>query len=189
MTVKPGFYLVGLGAIAAIALAPVQGTPLIAHLLDAGKTVAGDVAQQPKVQLQLTAEKQLVQQDSTGKEKISWQLLKDGASVQPGDRLRYTVQSINQGNLAADKLAVTQPIPAGMVFVLNSTSSNGTTATYSIDNGKTFVAQPTVQVRLANGKLETRPAPAEAYTHVRWNLVKPLVPQTVTKMDYQVKVR
>lgn len=60
--------------------------------------------------------------------------------------------------------------------------------TYSINGGRTFAAAPTVQVRV-NGKSESRPAPTEAYTHVRWTLTSPLAAGATAKVEYQVKVR
>lgn len=187
---KNRFYLAGLGAAAAIALIPWNGAPLISRVFDAGSTIAENVAQRPKVQLKLEAEKQIVEQDKvTGKEKITWQALSNGATVQPGDTLRYQIQGQNEGNLEAKNLTVVQPVPKGTTYVLKSASGNGTTATYSIDDGKTFVTNPTIQVKLADGTVKTRPAPAEVYTHIRWSLNQSLQPKGSQQMNYAVKVR
>ena len=48
---------------------------------------------------------------------------------------------------------------------------------------------PTVQVKLANGQTETRPAPDTAYTHIRWNFGKSVPAQAKVKGTYQVRVR
>jgi uncharacterized repeat protein (TIGR01451 family) len=185
--------IVGLGAIAAISLIPFGGTPLLVKAFNAGSTTAQNVARQPKVQLNLAAEKKVVQLDEKGKEKVTWQALNQGkAVVNPGDVLRYTVSGANKGNSPAKNLAITQPIPKGMVYVLKSAtvaSNESSAVTYSIDNGKTFVAQPTVEVVLPSGKVETRPAPAEAYTHVRWTVGNTLAPDAGVNVAYQVKVR
>jgi hypothetical protein len=59
----------------------------------------------------------------------------------------------------------------------------------SIDNGKHFVAKPMIRVKLANGKVETQPAPANMYTHVRWKFEQPISPKTALNAAYQVRVK
>jgi hypothetical protein len=46
-----------------------------------------------------------------------------------------------------------------------------------------------VQVKLANGQIEQRPAPATAYTHVRWQLNEAIAPGQSASVSYQVTVR
>ena len=153
--------------------------------------LAQNVQAQPKVQLRLTAAKKMVQKDTAGKDKVTWVSLQGNVTVQPGDVLRYTVTGANNGTRPATNLVVTQPIPKQTAYVLNSSSTIKTTATvtYSIDNGKTFVAKPTVQVKLANGKVETRPAPAEVYTHVRWKFTDAIAAKSTIGAVYQVRVK
>ncbi len=181
----------GLAAVTAMLVIPFNGAPLLAKAIDAGTAIAQNVLKQPKVELHLAAEKQKMQKDEQGKETVTWQAMTTGNSVaQPGDVIRFSIKGENKGNRAAKSLAVTQPIPAGMIYVLNSaTPVNRNPAVYSIDGGKTFVAKPVVKITLANGQTEERPAPAEAYTHVRWNLNEALEPSTAMQADYQVKVR
>jgi uncharacterized repeat protein (TIGR01451 family) len=181
---------VSLSAIALIAAIPLLGgTPVLASLQKAGESIV-QTLNRPQVKLNLGAEKQLVTQDQSGKQQVSWQALEGQAVVQPGDVLRYTVSSENAGDVPAKNLTLTQPIPQQMAYVLGSaTNSNGAKMTYSIDNGKNFVENPTIQVKLANGQVETKPAPAEAYTHVRWGFGKSIDPTTGVKAAYEVKVK
>ena len=153
--------------------------------------LAQNVQAQPKVQLRLTADKKMVQKDTAGKDKVTWVSLQGNVTVQPGDVLRYTVTGANNGDRPATNLVVTQPIPKQTAYVLNSSSTIKTTATvtYSIDNGKTFVAKPTVKVKLTDGKIVTRPAPAEAYTHVRWKFTKAIAAKSQAAAAYQVRVK
>lgn len=153
--------------------------------------LAQNVQAQPKVQLRLTADKKMVQKDTAGKDKVTWVSLQGNVTVQPGDILRYTVTGANNGSRPATNLVVTQPIPKQTAYVLNSSSTIKSTAivTYSIDNGKTFVAKPTVQVKLANGKVETRRAPAEVYTHVRWKFTDAIATKATIGAVYQVRVK
>jgi uncharacterized repeat protein (TIGR01451 family) len=145
------------------------------------------------VQMQLSAQKQVITKDAQGKPQTTWQSMNPAAaSVQPGDVLRYTLTSKNQSNQPVKNLVLTQPVPKGTVFVLNSVTAaaaQDTVVLYSIDQGKTFVPQPTIQVRDANGQMVTRPAPAEAYTHVRWQVRQALPPAATLQNSYQVKVR
>ena len=182
------FYL-AVGLTAAVALSALGSTSL--RSVFNAETLAG-VAHQPQVQLRLAAQKQVVQTDPTGKEKVTWEALTDGTLVQPGDVIQYTINGANGGDRPASNLSVVQPIPKGTEYRLNSAngnSNNGIQVTYSIDNGRNFVTTPTITVVLPDGKTETRPAPATAYTNVRWTFGKPLNPGAKALAAYQVKVR
>lgn len=153
--------------------------------------LAQNILPQRKVQLNLLAQKQVVQKDTQGKQKVTWQALQGKGIVQPGDVIRYTVSGANNSDRPIKNLVVTQPIPQRTMYVLNSTTvkNEGATITYSIDKGKTFVAKPIIRVKLANGKVETQPAPANMYTHVRWKFEQPINPKTAVNAAYQVRVR
>jgi uncharacterized repeat protein (TIGR01451 family) len=145
----------------------------------------------PQVQLALAAEKKIIQRDQKGKEQVTWQALGSSkAMVQSGDTLRYTVTGKNTSDKPVSTLAITEPMPKGTVYVLNSNSADSEAkATYSLDGAKSFVDRPMIQVSLPNGKVESKPAPAEAYTNVRWIFKKNLAPKTAVKAVYEVKVR
>ncbi|WP_414621399.1 hypothetical protein [Calothrix sp. CCY 0018] len=185
------FSIAGLGAIALIAGATFSTKiPVVANIFENGVAIAQD-AKKGQVQLQLEAEKKVVQ-NAQGKQKVAWQPLKGKVMVQPGDVLRYSVTGANNGDKAIKNLTINQPVPRGMVYVVNSTTVNansGAEITYSINGGKTFVKNPTVQVKLANGDVETRPAPDTAYTHIRWNFGKSVAASSAVKGTYQMKVR
>jgi uncharacterized repeat protein (TIGR01451 family) len=191
---KKSIYLAGL-AIATVSLIPFNGAqPLLAKAFQASATVAANLLNQPKVNLQLSAEKQIRSVDKvTGQEKITWQAMAQGNNaVKSGEVVRYKVLSENKGDRPAENLAITQPVPAGMTYVLGSATMGntpGTTLTYSIDKGKSFVAAPMVPVTLANGKTEMRPAPATAYSHVRFSFAQALAAKTATVSSYEVKVK
>ncbi|MBD2101036.1 DUF11 domain-containing protein [Leptolyngbya sp. FACHB-261] len=181
---------ISLGALVLIATIPFVGsTPVMASLQQAGQTIAQAV-RRPQVRLNLSAEKQVVRVDAKGQRQISWEALSGSAVVHPSDVLRYTIRGANAGNEAARNLVFTQPIPQQTTYVLESaTSASGAGLTYSIDNGKTFVEKPMIKVTLPNGRIEERPAPAEAYTHVRWNFREAVNPAAAINASYQVRVR
>jgi uncharacterized repeat protein (TIGR01451 family) len=145
----------------------------------------------PQVQLVLAAEKKILKKDEKGKEQVTWQALDTGkTNVQSGDTVRYTVIGKNISDKPASNLVITEPVPKGTVYVLNSSGVEGAAkVTYSIDGTKNYVEKPMVQVSLPNGKVESKPAPAEAYTNVRWNFAKNLGPKAAVKAMYEVKVR
>ncbi|QKQ73705.1 DUF11 domain-containing protein [Nostoc sp. TCL240-02] len=184
------FSFASLGAFALIATVPFVGqVPGIASLWHSTSAVAQNVKTQGQIQLRLEAEKQVIAQDQQGKQSKTWQPLKGQAVVQPGDVLRYTLSGENKSDRPVKNLILNQPIPKGMVYILKSAiATNDTKVTYSIDGGRSFVENPTVKVTLPDGKVETKPAPANVYTHIR--LQVPLVPaKKMVKATYQVQVR
>lgn len=179
---------IGLGLVALVAVPFVGNAPVFANLQQAGQSIVQNILQ-PKVKLNLTAEKQVMKTDAAGKQKISWEALKGNVTVQPGNVLRYTVASENAGDKPAKNLVVTQPIPSQTAYVLASAQANGAALTFSIDAGKTFVEKPMVKVKLADGKEVLRPAPAQAYTHVRWNYSNSVKPASEVRSVYEVAVK
>jgi uncharacterized repeat protein (TIGR01451 family) len=181
-------------SVAAIALIAtsipfLDNTPVLAGFQEVGEAIAQAI-KGPDVKLNLIVAKKLVTKDAEGKEKITWEELKNNAVVMPGDSLRYQVSSENMGDRAAEDLVITQPIPPKTIYELSSASSNNNAEiTYSIDNGKTYVEQPMVEVTLPDGKVEKRPAPAEAYTHIKWKVSKAIDPKVRLTAMYDVKVR
>jgi uncharacterized repeat protein (TIGR01451 family) len=146
----------------------------------------------PKVELLLSAERQLIREDIRGKEVKVWQAFDPkNTTTKPGEVLRFTLKAENKGDRSANQLTLVQPIPKGTVYMLNSATAENTPVTiaYSIDSGKTFVAKPTVKTALPNGTAEERPAPAEVYTQVQWHLQGELLPKATSKFFYQVKVK
>ena len=179
----------GLGALAlAIALPFAAETPVLANLQDAGEALVQTILQ-PKVQLNLKAAKQMIELDANDEEKITWLDMGDKASVVPGDVLRYELTSENAGEKPATNLVVTQPVPAQTTYVLESAKANGAELTFSIDGGETFVAEPLVEVTLPDGAVELQPAPAEAYTHIRWDYSESLEPLAAVKAVYEVSIK
>ncbi|MEH1873801.1 hypothetical protein [Nostoc sp.] len=180
----------GLGAIALIATVPfVSQVPGMASLWHSTSAIAQNVKPQGQLQLHLEAEKQVVAQDQQGKQSKRWQPLKGQGVVQPGDVLRYTLTGENKSDRPVKNLTLNQPIPKGMVYVLKSTTvTNDAKISYSIDGGRSFVENPTVKVTLPDGKVETKPAPAIAYTHIRLQ-VPSVAAKTIVKATYQTQVR
>ncbi|MBN3911318.1 MAG: DUF11 domain-containing protein [Nostoc sp. NMS1] len=180
----------GLGAIALIATVPfVSQVPGVANIWHSTSAVAQNIKTQGQVQLRLEAEKQVLVKDQQGKQSQKWEPLKGQVVVRPGDVLRYTLSGENKSDRPVKNLTLNQPIPKGMVYILKSVSAaNNTKVIYSIDGGRSFVENPTVKVTLPGGKVETKPAPAIAYTHIRLQIPS-VAAKTTVKATYQTQVR
>jgi uncharacterized repeat protein (TIGR01451 family) len=187
---KKHWSILGATALVMGAVLPVNGAPLISQAVKASNDLAQNILQQPKVELNLTAQQQVIQKDAAGKAVKSWVPADKQVTVKPGDVLKFTVVGHNVGNKAAQNMAITQPIPNGTVLVANTTQASTTAnVTYSIDRGQTFVANPMVKVKLANGQTVEQPAPIATYTHVRWQLTNALGANHHVDASYQVAVR
>ncbi len=184
------YWLLSASAALVVSVLPINGLPAIAQIFNAGSAIAQNVLRQPKVNLNLVADQKVVKKDAQGKEMASWQPVDGKVKAKPGDVFRFTVMGKNEGTREAKNFVITQPVPKGTVYELNTaTVAQGITATYSTDQGKTFVVRPMVKVTLPTGKVEERPAPATAYTHVRWSIAQDLSPNASVTAAYQVKVR
>lgn len=180
---------IGLGVLAIAAIIPFASTtPVFASLQEAGASIVQNILQ-PKMKLVLGAEKKVETKDAQGKPVVSWQALEGAAQVQPGDVLRYTLSSENAGDKPASKLVLTQPVPKQTTYVLGSAIANDARLTYSIDGGNTFVAKPMIKVTQPDGTVVEKPAPADLYTHVRWDYSESLKPAAAVKSVYEVAVK
>ena len=181
--------ILGIGTLGLIITLPlISQTPVWAGFDQINQVIA-QVSPQPTVQLNLSAAKKTIVVTTGDQKKIEWSSLDDGAVVNPGDILRYTVSSQNSGANAANNLTITQPIPEQMVYEIGTaTSENQAEVVYSIDNGETFVAEPTITIKTEDGATMEKPAPPETYTHIRWKFGSLSSESNITAM-YEVKVQ
>ncbi|MCT7993242.1 hypothetical protein [Laspinema olomoucense] len=143
-----------------------------------------------RVQIRLQLYQLRTVEDEQGNVQNEWVELPATASVQPGDILRYAIAAENQTAEDIPNFILTQPIPDPVVYIPDSSRiDTEAEITVSIDNGETFVKNPTVEVTLENGQVETQPAPPETYTHLRWTLTNPLPPTAVVTGQFEVRVQ
>jgi len=190
-------FLFGFGIAALVAAAPLAvSTPVFANLQEAGEAIAQQLLQ-PEVKLEMGAEKQVTVEEN-GQTKTSWEKLEGNVTVLPGDVIRYTVESSNEGEMAAKNLVITQPIPEALEFKLGSDTGNSSAVTtYSIDGGDSFVAEPMVEAKNADGTLQMNPdgtvkmepAAAEDYTHVKWAFDADLESSVVVDVSLEATVK
>jgi uncharacterized repeat protein (TIGR01451 family) len=116
--------------------------------------------------------------------------LEKAASVNPGEVLDWTITSENDGNGPAKDYKTVGQIPKGTVLVAGSATSDGTASVvYSIDNGRTFSAQPTIEEKQADGTVKTVPAPVSMYTQLRYEWSDPLASGGKLQASYKVRVK
>jgi len=109
--------------------------------------------------------------------------------VKSGEIMDWTITSVNEGNAPANEYKAVGKIPAGTQFVAGSASAEGSaTVTYSIDNGKTFSATPTVDERQADGSIKKVPAPTSMYHQIRYAWSAPLNQGTQVNATYKVRL-
>ncbi|NEQ54389.1 MAG: DUF11 domain-containing protein, partial [Leptolyngbya sp. SIO3F4] len=161
-------WFIGLSFLTLVGTIPlIGGEPVRAQLLQVKDTIVESIFR-PEVKLTLAAEKQIIEVNEKGQQEISWQTLEGRVTVQPGDTIRYILDGSNSGEVDATNLQITQPVPAKTIYKLASAQGNAQ-ITYSIDGGQSFVAEPFVEITLPDGTVELKPAPAEAYTHMKWS--------------------
>lgn len=111
-------------------------------------------------------------------------------SVNPGEILDWTITSENAGNAPAHDYKAVGQIPKGTVLVAGSTTADGTASVvYSIDNGKTFSAQPVIEEKQPDGSTKQVPAPVSMYTQVRYEWTDPLASGAKLEASYKVRVK
>jgi uncharacterized repeat protein (TIGR01451 family) len=111
-------------------------------------------------------------------------------TVQPGEIVRWTVAANNQGSASAMDYSVSGRVPSGTEFVTGSAlGENSPQVTYSIDGGKAYSQQPTVQQKQPDGSVTTVPAPIPTYTNVRftWSASIPAGESRTATYDVRVK--
>lgn len=148
---------------------------------------------QPKVELQLSADRQVTERDAQGNSKQSWQpLANNRATVVSGEVIRFRLSGQNNGEASARNVVFNQPIPKGTVYISQSArviDFPSAEVQFSTDGGKTFSRTPMVKVRQADGKLIDRVAMPETYTHIRISLQQELKPNMPVQAEYSVRVR
>lgn len=111
-------------------------------------------------------------------------------AVNPGETINWTITSENDGNAPAREYKTVGQIPKGTTFVAGSAKADGaTTVVYSIDNGQTYLVQPMIEERQADGSTKMVPAPVSMYTQVRYEWADPLAANSKLSATYKVRVK
>jgi uncharacterized repeat protein (TIGR01451 family) len=92
--------------------------------------------------------------------------------VVPGTEVIFTTTYENVSKETAERAVITNPVPEHMIYSENSASGVGTRITFSVDNGKSFKVPAKLFIFDAAGR--KFPARPQDYTHIRWEVIKPL---------------
>jgi len=109
--------------------------------------------------------------------------------VKSGEILSWTITSLNEGNAPARDYKAIGVVPPGTELVASSVTADGSAVvTYSIDNGKSFSATPTIEEKQADGTLKKVPAPISMYTQIRYEWSDPLSQGAALNASYKVRL-
>lgn len=120
-----------------------------------------------ELRTQLLAE---VRESAGTQERPSFRML-PATRLAQGQVVYYTVKITNPTPIFANKVQVSQMIPANTTYLAGSAAGPGADVEFSVDGGQSFAAAG--ELKLADGV--TRASP-ERYTHIRWRLRNPLAP-------------
>lgn len=112
------------------------------------------------------------------------------STVKKGEVMNWTITSTNEGNAPAHEYKAVGVVPVGTEFVAGSVAADGSAkVTYSIDNGKSFSTQPTIEEKQADGSMKKVPAPASMYTQIRYEWADPLNQGAKLNAFYKVRLK
>ena len=115
--------------------------------------------------------------------------LDESVTVKSGELMNWTITSTNEGNAPAREYKATGVIPPGTQVVPGSVSADGSAkVTYSIDHGRSFSAQPTIDERQPDGSTKKVPAPTSMYTQIRYEWTDPLNEGAKLSAFYKVRL-
>jgi len=109
--------------------------------------------------------------------------------VNPGEVLDWTINAENTGNAPALEYKTVGHIPRGTEFVPESAKADGARTVFSIDGGKSYSPQPTIEEKQADGSMKPVPAPVSMYTEIRYEWADPLAQGGKLSASYKVRVK
>ena len=141
----------------------------------------------PKVNLELIAEKEVIEINKKGKEVKK--RIQTNETV-PGDVLFYTITYENVGDETATQAAINNSIPKGTLYQDKSAWGDNSDIIFSIDSGGTYKKPGSLTYELEgpDGKKQTRTASSEQYTDIRW-VIEEIAPNTKGRVGYSVVVQ
>ena len=116
--------------------------------------------------------------------------LEKAGAVTPGEVLHWVISAENDGDGPAREYASVGQIPKGTLLVAGSTVADGAVSfTYSIDEGKSYSAQPLIEEKQPDGSVKRVPAPISMYTQVRYEWSDVLSAGSKFNASYRVRVK
>ena len=163
-------------------------TGLIAGCVAALAVTAGTAApDDPGIVLTVEVKEEVSVPDEKGNVQI---VHREVEMADPGDVLVYTLTYKNVSKSPVRDAVVNDAVPEGTILLPGSVRGDKTEVSFSVDGGKSFTAFPArLQVADMHGAPVQKPAPPEAYTHIRWTAKAPLAPGESRQATFKVIVR
>ena len=114
-------------------------------------------------------------------------VLKDVESAVPGEELVVLITYVNNGEIAAENIAINNPLSDQMVYTADSAEGESTVTTFSVDGGKSFDVPENLFVVQDND--EKRLAVPADYTHILWKRAAPLAPGQEASVRFRAVIR
>lgn len=136
----------------------------------------------PKLELSISEKKvNMTAAERSGRTKVTYR---------PGDVIHYEITAQNTGDGIMNNPVVTDPVPAGVVYLPLTAKGQDALISYSINGGISYQNwPPTYIVKDAEGNESIRTATPEMVTHIRWELRKPLAAKDKRILEFDVKVK
>jgi len=111
--------------------------------------------------------------------------------IQPkaGDEIEYDIVASNAGSSPAVRLVPVGKVPTGTAYVDGSAKAARAHAEFSLDDGKTWSASPTVTVKGPSGAPVVKKADPALYTSVRFVTDGAVAPRASLAYTYEVRVK
>jgi uncharacterized repeat protein (TIGR01451 family) len=108
----------------------------------------------------------------------------------PGDVVVYTISYSNTGRGPVLNAVIADPLPSGVRYIADTAEGKDAEILFSVDNGQTWHAYPVMMTfKKPDGSMETKPAAADNYTHIKWTIKKPVAPGQSGQVRFKVTVK
>ena len=109
-----------------------------------------------------SVQRMVVMEDTNGGEKV---VFVAAETVAPGDRIFYSINYVNDGDIPAANVQFIMPVPVEIAYVENSATGSGARVAFSADGGKTFAPRGDLSITVDG---QARTALANEISHIRW---------------------
>ena len=138
----------------------------------------------PDLDLKLRVEKKVVLSNAAGEARTEWREVRN---LKPGDMLKYTITYTNTSSTEARDAVIVDSVPFRSEYVNSSAAGKNTEISFSLD-GKEFrpPALLTYKATAPGTPEQEFMATPEMYTHIRWQITKPVPTGATGKVSFKV---
>ena len=107
--------------------------------------------------------------------------------VTPGEKVIYSLNYYNDQDAPANNIVLVMPIPGEIKYFDGSAEMDNTQTSYSVDAGQSYAARSDLLVKLDDGT--TRKATAQDITHIRWQVISAVAPNTGGTLSFRGQLK